>query len=96
MRLVLVFRPRPVRQLDGMVPDVDEAGLLEVGPSLGRGVRVGAEGAKGLDQQVAEARERPVVGQRAVVAVHLAVHVLQLDPSTGLQVPTGGLVCQQT
>ncbi len=82
----LVLGPWPIRQLDGMVLDVDKARLLEILSPGSGGVCVCAKSRKCFDEQVAEPCQRPVVRKSAVVAVNFAVDILQLYPPARPQV----------
>jgi hypothetical protein len=61
-----------------VVLDVDKARLLEILPPKHRGMSVAIVGCKGFDHELGEAGQRPPLWQGTVVAVDLAVDILEL------------------
>lgn len=80
--IVLVFRPGSVGQLDVVVLDVDESCFVQVLCPFFGGVRVGAEFGEGFDHELGEALDGPVIRDAVIVGAHIAIDVLQLNPST--------------
>lgn len=85
-----VLGPRPARQLEDLLDDVLEAGVLKLRPPPHRVVDGRAVLAARVLQHRGEALEGAVVGDGAVVAVQNAGDAVELCPASGLEMPEDG------